>query len=569
MRAVMDRDLDHELCDRRFFLRRGMVALAAVVALLWVWLSRGAQPVDVIGARLFSTTAWLLFAAVLWIAPANFSVLLARERAAGAIEVLSSAPITPLELVFGSYLARLIVTGLPLVCGLPFIALSLALGGVSRMQLFGVTVVLLATLVLIGAGGLFAGAQVRDVSLAARRAFGFATAVLLLPGVVGDLLRGAGHVGVGVCVAHLSPLWLMRDLLDFGSARIAATHRAPMVFGSLATIGALLLLWGSERAVRAPAEPLRGRRRRLALPRRLLERDPATWLGMTRGSRRLWNPMALLMLVLGLLAEIDFVTRIRQELRVNSEWFWHAPISASNTQMLHHAFVAGYFVLALAVAIAAAGTALHRELRAATLDVFFATPITDRDIVRGMLIAATMAPLPLLLLAAGHVLAAMALGSYTVTGGCLWLVGAPIALLQVVACGLLAAVARGESAGTAVLAALRGQFVPAADDRAMPRWNVLMPGICVIVLFADFACGVIIAICARWPIVHGLLPLLCISVGAPVRTAWLLVLVVLPIVGRARLREMCDVLIPRRLIQRRNQRYLPLRSVLAESSAAR
>ena len=142
---------------------------------------------DEVMQRLFSTMSVIL----LFFTPALTMKLFAEERKSGTIELMSTSPVTDTEMVFGKFVASLVLTFTMLVLTLLFPALIAAFGETDTGYIASgyLGLILLASTFL--SLGLLMSSMSKNQIVAALTSFG----ILLALWIIGHLSNPAGQLG--------------------------------------------------------------------------------------------------------------------------------------------------------------------------------------------------------------------------------------------------------------------------------------------------------------------------------------------------------------------------------------
>lgn len=125
---------------RTWAMRAGFVVfLAAAAALAWPW-SGSTADFRSAGETLFKIFFWTEFIAGIVLVPAMVAPAIAWEKERGTLDLLSVAPVTDFDIVFGKLLANSALTAATLAAGLPIGVAALLLGGTTPLLLLTTTV---------------------------------------------------------------------------------------------------------------------------------------------------------------------------------------------------------------------------------------------------------------------------------------------------------------------------------------------------------------------------------------------------------------------------------------------
>ncbi|MFG0319377.1 MAG: ABC transporter permease [Planctomycetota bacterium JB042] len=543
MHAILERDVPRRIRERAFFRLRGLAGLAGAAGLaIAVLANEGARP-DVIGLRAFTLSSGLVLSVLVLVIPAQFAQLLARERAADALAVLLTTPLSASSLVLGWWTSRLAFAGLLVVPGLPFLALPLVLGGIVPAQLYAMGGLVVATLLWTSALSLAVGARVRNPFAATRTAYLLVALLVLVLPSLGDapLLRAIGPFQVAGDVA----------------AGTSVPAQLAIHLASAGTVAALSLLLcihtvrrdGERSRAGSTTPPLARWAARLFAP--LVERHPVLWLGCSRGAHLLFHWPSLVAAGGVLLAEGAFWSALTDVYAATGEPLLDGPDGAVVAAGLHARYAASYLGLALLTGVVSAATTFHRELESNTLDVFFSTPLSTERIVLGFCVASLTSAAPFCLLALGHVTLAVLGGSLTPFRGLVFLVCASVGVTYVCTTAFLFGL-RGKTPLRSTLDGLRALY--SAPDVPVSGTSQTVAMAVSISIGAAFVLSPWI-LALLFLLLPAFFSLHVLVIGAP----WLLVCsLVAAGVYVTTIRNRVLYEIPQQLLIKRDQKYVPL-----------
>ncbi len=373
---IVDREL--RVASRR----RGTFWLRVVAAIVGLVIGGGFMFLEAVsgvgtamlGKVLFGVLTWLNLAAALSAGLFFTSDCLSEEKREGTLGFLFLTDLRGYDVVLGKLLATSLRGAYALLAVFPILAITLVMGGVTGAAFWKTVLALVNALLCSLAAGLLVSALSRDSHKAMS-----GTVLLLL------LLVGAGPVAdatiAGVKGTAFNPTF---SLVSPGFTFVEATTWAGGSFwpGLLVSQAVAWLLLGAgcwlvprawQEKRRRASGPLSGWRyrwkyggptRRLRLRRKLIDRNPALWLGCRERwqSASVW---ALALIVLGALTVLLC-------LQVETEWWavW--------------SFASGLFALMLYLwAATQAGRFFVEARRTGVAELMLETPLSVKEIVQG------------------------------------------------------------------------------------------------------------------------------------------------------------------------------------------
>lgn len=222
MNPLLSRELATRWRDGRAF---GLVfVLTALLSLLFAWLYHENAPDaaqnassarwSLLGHSLFSAFAWLQTLLWLLISPTLTSSSIAYERERGWFDALILSPLLPRQIIVGKWIGALAYAATLYLVTLPFLALTLLMGGVSPLE-FRLVVGLHFLCATCGSAlGMAASAW----SFRSSRALGTARGLILLWLIVsfgGALVAGETPWGLGAVFARVFSLTSPPPLLTW------------------------------------------------------------------------------------------------------------------------------------------------------------------------------------------------------------------------------------------------------------------------------------------------------------------------------------------------------------------
>ena len=179
--------------------------------LIFLHVVRSQTQSDVVMESLFPTMSVIL----LFFTPALTMKLFAEERKTGTIELMSTSPVTDTEMVFGKFLASLVLTFVMLLLTLLFLILVAAFGEIDIGKIASgyLGLILLASTFL--SLGLLISSMSKNQIVAALTSFG----ILLALWIIGSLSNLAGQFG-----EFLAYLSLNEHSGDFARGVVGVKH---------------------------------------------------------------------------------------------------------------------------------------------------------------------------------------------------------------------------------------------------------------------------------------------------------------------------------------------------------
>ena len=514
--------------------------LASIAALAWPW---GGSPHDfhASGRAVFLGFFWVELFAGAFLVPTLVAPAISTEREKHTLDLLSVAPVSDFEIVFGKLAANSALVSSILAAGLPIAFAGLLLGGTSPEQILVCSIHVLVN-------GLFA-ACISIVCSAACERSGIATSIALIViatmivvtfmvGGFAFLIASAGGArpggaalwvffticpwacsvadasGEAVTWLHRGTAWTVHLSLSLGAIAIAGmilrssrSPRAPKKFEpkkvpppadgipmasyipgpppvafvppTAAAIPMAVFAPGATPRPPAPTPPaLIPRRRRLPV-----RGNPVYWKEVTFGSNI--GRQVLVLLASIACVFILFISVVG--------WAITRASSSSSTDFnnVHFALVFEVGVLIILAIGAGAGT-LGPEHEAGTLPILISTGMPARTILKGKLLAAARGIWPVLALVGAHLVwASITLGAPGIAVALVVIVTIPLVTALATAASLLAGKPRRAAALTmVVLFALWG--IPAIAGLPAERWRWLLGSLnpfSLIAGYVNLGCG--------------------------------------------------------------------------------
>jgi ABC-type transport system involved in multi-copper enzyme maturation permease subunit len=393
----------------------------------------GAGPA--IGAPLFTLLTGYAFGLCLLAGVLLTADSLSQERRDGTLGLLFLTELKGYDVVLGKFIARSLNAFYGLFALLPIIAVPLMMGGVTGAEFWRMALALLNALFFSLSTGIFVSAFMRD----SQRAMGSTLALILLLaggvpalGALASQLQLASAWASLACVSPFGPFGCARDVTYAAApggfwGTLAASHFLGWTF--LATASWALPWTWRERTVHQPRSGFRIRSRwrwqgrgaaaiRAMLRQRLLSRNPLLWLLVAERGPGLgvWA----VVLAWGVTAVVSEWYLPGNAQRFVPGWYGLQPY--------------GWFGFMLKILVAFQACRFFAEgRRNGWVELVLSTPLTNREIVRGQVLALwrsfrwpLVAFVALLFVPPGlHALGALSIGDYdqAFTVGGVWVYG--------------------------------------------------------------------------------------------------------------------------------------------------
>ena len=376
---VVERELRVAARKRSTFRIRILAAVLALVIGSFVMLFTRLRGVTTaqLGAALFSALTWLCLGAALSGGLFYTSDCLSEEKREGTLGLLFLTDLRGHDVVLGKLLATSLRGFYAMLAVFPVLAATMLMGGVTGAQFWKVSLALVNALLCSLAAGMFVSSISRD----SQKAMGAAFLVLIL--ILGGTTLADFFVRKIWGAFSVALFDLLNPAYVFGEATAWGRSANRRSFGfNLAGCGALLILtsllvprtW-QERS-RKPAATQRGyvarygsSRRRLALRRKLLGREPVLWLGC----RERWQSLAIWTLALFMVLAIGVGIALTQYLGASFGMLWMAWSSVG------WMFSAGLYLLTASQA----GRFFIDARRSGLMELLLVSPLPAKQIVRG------------------------------------------------------------------------------------------------------------------------------------------------------------------------------------------
>ncbi|HUS35558.1 MAG TPA: hypothetical protein VM680_09430 [Verrucomicrobiae bacterium] len=273
--------------NRRLYMVRVIVAAACMLAI--PLRMRGAA---VTGAPIFETMSWMAFIYCLFAGVFRTCDTLAEEKREGTLGLLLLTDLRPASVLLGKMLSASATAFFGLLAILPMLVFPILMGGVTKDQVFRVSLNLLNTLFLSIAWGLLISAVARRNIVTLLLAFFVPVFFSGLLSVVAMRTLDRPQFGpIGLFTAlpspgfgHLASHWDNPQALEFFWNSLAVNHI--LAWGALLLAASIFPRRAHDTPSAATAERRQTRlrelrygdaRTRVALRRRLLELNPLVW----------------------------------------------------------------------------------------------------------------------------------------------------------------------------------------------------------------------------------------------------------------------------------------------------
>jgi len=344
-----------------------MVAIIIVTFMLMgtgVWSAPGK-----LGASVFRFMAWLAFLYCLIEGARNTADCLSEEKRAGTLGLLFLTDLKGYDVVFGKMMATSLNSIYVLIAILPPLAIPMLLGGVTGGEFWRLVLVLMVTLFLSLAVGLFVSALSRD----GQRAWTTAYLVLLLLALLAipaALAPGfnaftptAAFLGLADLKYRANPDNYWASVLGIGLLSVflfaAASYLLPRVWQERSIPAPI---WARRLFTRATRTQDRERRR---TGHRLLNLNPVAWAAERNAS----NPVYL-WFVAGTICTASVTLMILEP----------------GTKSVGQALLISAIVIHFLISVWLASDACHlfaRARQSGSLELLLCTPVTVKEIIEG------------------------------------------------------------------------------------------------------------------------------------------------------------------------------------------
>lgn len=187
--ALVVRALRVDVRDVRSHLFRG--ALAAIILWFLTTVTAASWMASAPGLQLFRSVVWLNYWFITVAGASYFASAITEEKEERSLSLLKMADIGPVSILLGKWIPRLIGAILLVLVQIPFTSLAVTLGGVLWQQIAAAYVALLAHLFFVGNLGLLASVLFSRTSYATS-----AMVVLLIGWHIGPFILGETAAGL-------------------------------------------------------------------------------------------------------------------------------------------------------------------------------------------------------------------------------------------------------------------------------------------------------------------------------------------------------------------------------------
>ncbi len=360
---------------RARWLAAGLAMLIALPTLL----GRFQSPADM-GKKLFAGLTVLALAWCLFEGARQTADCLSEEKREGTLGLLFLTDLTGFDVVLGKLAATSLNSFYSLLAIMPVLGLPLLVGGVTGGEFARVTLVLVNTIFLALAMGMWVSSRNREEMRSLFTALGLLAGMVALP-LVFDFVLGFWRGPVRVAWLSLTSPGLSWYLAQDVAYRVAARSFWLSV-GIIHVLGWGLLLaaaWNVQRGFREEGADVAERTRktettsrpsRSARRRRLLEMNPVLWLASRPRGVWLWIWLSAGLMVFGVGAQALILRLLGVRLPMFGWGLWgYLDLTSS---------------LAIRFLIAYLACRFFADARhTGTLEVLLCTPLRREDILRG------------------------------------------------------------------------------------------------------------------------------------------------------------------------------------------
>jgi len=232
---IIRKEVLSALRTKKAYLIQGLFLLVTVALVLLLWPEEGLQDIGGLQARrILSILSLGELMLIILFAPAFTAAALTSEAEHNTLESLFFTALKPSEIVFGKIVGALAFLIILVLSGLPALAMTFLLGGVSAMDILAATSILLLSAIYLG----MIGFLVSTLAHRSYRSIIITYAVLLFVCFVAaapawpvsrNLLKYQGEIGQAVLhvIASLSPLEAMLSLVWPDSAYAQGSANMP------------------------------------------------------------------------------------------------------------------------------------------------------------------------------------------------------------------------------------------------------------------------------------------------------------------------------------------------------
>jgi ABC-type transport system involved in multi-copper enzyme maturation permease subunit len=382
---IVDRELRVAARRHSTYWVRLLLALAAIVISFFLYVGNTRTPRPRVGEEIFGGLSFLALVYGLASGRRFTADCLSEEKREGTLGLLFLTDLRGYDVVLGKLAATSVSAFFGLLAIFPVIALPILLGGVTQGEFWRTLLVLVDTFLLSLAIGVFVSVWCWDARQAAGANLLLLLAIMALPPACAGAIAyfSPGNIVVHeLCFscpvyaffygfeinyrAGPAHFWWSVGIIHFLTWVLVAlaSFRAPYSWQDRAA-GAGKIRWRERWQQWVYGRP----DQRQALRRRLLQVNAFCWLA----SRARWKP-ALVWSFLGFVGCWWLYLRLKMEMN-----WWDESLGLTTAVMLNCVFK-------LWIAIEA-GQRLAEEQKMGTLELLLSTPLSEREVVRGQLVA--------------------------------------------------------------------------------------------------------------------------------------------------------------------------------------
>jgi ABC-type multidrug transport system permease subunit len=349
-----------------WFRQAGAMVAITIVTFMLMGASVG-SPSATLGSTVFGFMAWLAFLYCLIEGARNTADCLSEEKRSGTLGLLFLTDLKGYDVVFGKMMATSLNSIYVLIAILPPMAMPLLLGGVTGGEFWRLVLVLISTLFLSLAVGLFVSALSRDSQRAWATAY-LLIILLVVVGAPGVYLPPLEAVSPTVAFLGMSDAAYRVNPDDYWRSVIGITLLSLALFAAASV--ALPRVW-QERSIALPVwlqkklPSAQESPARVLARKRLLARNPVAWAA-ERGTGR----PACVWVFVGCACVVGIISMIV------------APGSPAVGTALLVSAVIMHFLLSVWAATEACHLFPHAR-QSGALELLLCTPVTVSEIVEG------------------------------------------------------------------------------------------------------------------------------------------------------------------------------------------
>ncbi len=233
---VLKRELTLLLRDPKLLRRLWMAWLVVAIVVAWLWPGAGIYSTADQSQRLvFKAFAFGQLLILLLVSPSVSAPLITEEKEKNRFGMLFASLLSPLDILMGKWLSSLAALGLVVLSGIPLLILTLALGGVSLMEVLQIYLVLAVTILEFGLLGLFFSCLRNKTYHALLNSYAWTLILVALTWLPAYLLGGIEILA--------EPLLMLRSLSPFAAMMDVAAPELLLVTGRLPASWTMGELW--------------------------------------------------------------------------------------------------------------------------------------------------------------------------------------------------------------------------------------------------------------------------------------------------------------------------------------